>query len=150
VFIAPTFLSNHLVRLETAEDGGIMVNHQAYTTDQLMQKLGELFGAAFAAERPVAAPIAASAPQPRPNRLPAAEASPEKPRKNGARTGKYSPVTPRRPAASAGTAPQALRQCRVLRKLRAPKSNKVLCPPNPNRESRFLCPKEKLARRNQE
>ncbi len=96
LFIAPTFLSNHLVRLETAEDGDIMVNHQAYTTDQLMQKLEELFGAAFAAERPVAAPIAASgttAPSEAPS--PAAEASPEKPAEEAAPAqAKIPPVTP--------------------------------------------------------
>ncbi|HXK77090.1 MAG TPA: zinc-ribbon domain-containing protein [Oscillospiraceae bacterium] len=79
LFIAPTLLSIRLVRLETAEDGGVMVNHQAYTTDQLMQKLDELFGAVFAAERPAVPTAASDAAAPSEPLSPAAETSLEKP-----------------------------------------------------------------------
>lgn len=48
LFIAPTVLANHFARLEDAGDGKAMVNHQAYTTEQLTFKLDELFGQAFA------------------------------------------------------------------------------------------------------
>jgi hypothetical protein len=60
LFIAPTVLANHFVRLEGAGNGKALVNHQAYTTEQLAFKLDELFGQAFAQEvtpvKPAAAP----------------------------------------------------------------------------------------------
>lgn len=48
LFIAPTILGNHFTRLEGAENGKAMVNHQVYTTEQLTFKLDELFVRAFA------------------------------------------------------------------------------------------------------
>ena len=48
LFIAPTLLGNHFVRLENTDNGKAMVNHQLYTTEQLAFKLDELFGKAFA------------------------------------------------------------------------------------------------------
>lgn len=50
LFIAPTVLTNHFVRLEEAEGGKAMVNHQAYTKEQLEIKLDELFSNAFSME----------------------------------------------------------------------------------------------------
>lgn len=50
LFIAPTVLTNHFVRMEEAEGGKAMVNHQAYTKEHLEIKLDELFGKAFAME----------------------------------------------------------------------------------------------------
>lgn len=47
LFIAPTLLGNHFVRLEGADNGKAVVNHQLYTTEQLAFKLSELFGSAF-------------------------------------------------------------------------------------------------------
>jgi hypothetical protein len=47
-FIAPTVLTNHFVRLGDARGGKATVNHQAYTAEQLLTKLDELFGKAFA------------------------------------------------------------------------------------------------------
>jgi len=48
LFIAPTLLGNHFVRLEGTDNGKAMVNHQLYTTEQLAFELDELFGSAFA------------------------------------------------------------------------------------------------------
>jgi hypothetical protein len=50
LFVAPTVLANHFVRLQSTS-GGASVNHQAYTPAQLAQKLNELFAEVFA--RPV-------------------------------------------------------------------------------------------------
>ncbi len=47
LFIAPTVLTNHFVRLKGAQGGKATVNHQAYTAEQLLTKLDELFGKAF-------------------------------------------------------------------------------------------------------
>ncbi len=47
LFIAPTMLTNHLVRLYAAEGGGAEVNHQAYTVETLLIKLREIFEKAF-------------------------------------------------------------------------------------------------------
>lgn len=55
VFIAPTVLTNHYVRLQGPEEGAPTVNHQAYTAEQLMHKLDELFGGAFSMEATPAA-----------------------------------------------------------------------------------------------
>ena len=49
LFIAPTILGNHFTRLEGADNGKAMINHQVYTMEQLTFKLDELFGRAFAA-----------------------------------------------------------------------------------------------------
>lgn len=48
LFIAPTVLANHFVRLEDTGGGKALVNHQTYTKEQLTVKLEELFGKAFA------------------------------------------------------------------------------------------------------
>lgn len=48
LFIAPTLLGSHFVRLEGADNGRAMVNHQLYNTEQLVFKLEELFDNAFA------------------------------------------------------------------------------------------------------
>jgi hypothetical protein len=77
LFIAPTVLGNHFVRLEDAGNGRALVNHQLYTTEQLAFKLDELFARAFTLEvtpvnagkdavpvagaKPAAAPASASA-----------------------------------------------------------------------------------------
>jgi hypothetical protein len=47
LFIAPTLLGNHFARLEGANNGKAIVNHQLYTTEQLAFKLSELFGNVF-------------------------------------------------------------------------------------------------------
>lgn len=47
LFIAPTVLTNHFVQIEDVEEGKASVNHQSYTMEQLMYKLGELFDKAF-------------------------------------------------------------------------------------------------------
>ncbi|MEL7624327.1 MAG: zinc ribbon domain-containing protein [Clostridiales bacterium] len=56
LFIAPTVLTNHFVRLQGAPDGKATVNHQAYTAEQLLSKLDELFGKAFAIDVSAASP----------------------------------------------------------------------------------------------
>jgi hypothetical protein len=43
LFIAPTAVANHFVRIEYSETGQIYVNHQSYTKEQLESKLIELF-----------------------------------------------------------------------------------------------------------
>ncbi len=43
IFIAPTALANHFARLLPQEDGKVLVNHQAYTREQLELKLAEIF-----------------------------------------------------------------------------------------------------------
>jgi hypothetical protein len=50
LFIAPTLLGNHFVRLEDADNGKAVINHQLYTAEQLLAKLDELFGGAFATD----------------------------------------------------------------------------------------------------
>lgn len=63
LFLAPTILGNHFTRLEGADNGKAMVNHQAYTTEQLTFKLGELFERAFAIDIvPVRVKIATAPP----------------------------------------------------------------------------------------
>jgi hypothetical protein len=47
IFIAPTAVTNHFVRLETSGNGNTMVNHQAFTIEELNVKLDELFEKAF-------------------------------------------------------------------------------------------------------
>lgn len=66
LFIAPTVLANHFVRLEDASGGKALVNHQTYTKEQLAVKLDELFGQAFALDvvPVVAKPAAALVSQP--------------------------------------------------------------------------------------
>jgi hypothetical protein len=54
LFITPTVLTNHFVRLGTTQDGKATVNHQACTAEQLLSKLEELFGSAFAMDVPAA------------------------------------------------------------------------------------------------
>lgn len=43
MFIAPTALANHFVKLENGIGGKCIVNHQAYTSNQLEVKLEEIF-----------------------------------------------------------------------------------------------------------
>ena len=52
LFIAPTVLTNHFVRLQDAQGGKAAVNHQAYTAEQLLIKLDDLFGKAFSMDVP--------------------------------------------------------------------------------------------------
>lgn len=52
-FNAPTAIANHFVRIETVAGGKGIVNHQAYTSEQLEVKLNELFAKAFALNDPV-------------------------------------------------------------------------------------------------
>lgn len=47
IFVAPTALANHFVRLEMTGTGHAMVNHQAYMKEQLVHKLNEIFEAAL-------------------------------------------------------------------------------------------------------
>lgn len=47
LFIAPTVLTNHFVRLRDIAEGKAMVNHQTYVSEQLMSKLDEVFGKAL-------------------------------------------------------------------------------------------------------
>ncbi|HAP32783.1 MAG TPA: hypothetical protein DCQ14_07020 [Firmicutes bacterium] len=70
LFVAPTALANHFVRIETVAGGKGVVNHQAYTREQLEHKLLELFERAFDS-------VLREAPQP----LPLPRTSREAPRK---------------------------------------------------------------------
>lgn len=70
-FIAPTILTNHFIRLQNADKGSVLANHQAYTFEQLQIKLDELFEAAFTKEvfplvpsSPVHSPLATQSPDP--------------------------------------------------------------------------------------
>jgi hypothetical protein len=63
LFIAPTALANHFVRLEMSPEGGCTVNHQAYTYPQLEVKLQEILERAYAlCARPAPQPEAAPPP----------------------------------------------------------------------------------------
>lgn len=50
LFVAPTVLTNHFVRLRDVADGKAMVNHQTYVSEQLMSKLDEVYGKTFSLE----------------------------------------------------------------------------------------------------
>lgn len=53
LFVAPTALANHFVQLEATTGNHALVNHQAYTKDQLIFKLEEIFSKAFSDPAPV-------------------------------------------------------------------------------------------------
>lgn len=72
MFLAPTALANHFVRLETLQDGRCMINHQAYTKEQLEVKLDEIFKKAFSVpvQAQVHAPVQPQAHIPAPSPIP--------------------------------------------------------------------------------
>ncbi len=75
LFIAPTVLTNHLVRLAGTQGGKAVVNHQAYTGEHLLIKLDEIFDAAFSAEPSELPPVEPAAVPSAPKRPAASPAS---------------------------------------------------------------------------
>jgi hypothetical protein len=53
LFVAPTVLTNHFVRLRDVGDDKAMVNHQTYIREQLLSKLNEVFEKAGSILQPV-------------------------------------------------------------------------------------------------